>query len=318
MEGESLKKLGTIIITGGNGFVGSYLVLELQAHAQKIVVWDRLLKNMPDGVEGLQIDITKSETYRDALASLQPQWIVHLAAIASVPYAAAHPEETWKVNVEGTRLLFETVQQVSPQTKILAVSSADIYGVSSFLPIAELPLLNCHPQNPYARSKFEMEQVVEQAFLNQVIRVRPFPHIGPGQPQGFVTADFASQIAAIERKEQPPIIKVGNLLSQRDFTDVRDVVCAYRLLMESGKIDEVYNVASGSAVAIQQVLDMLLKQAKVQISVEQDGTRLRSNDTSVIVGDVTKLKSVTGWQPTISLEKSLAEILEYWRGQSKD
>ena len=158
-----------------------------------------------------------------------------------------------------------------------------------------------------------MEKLIEERFLKNTLRVRPFPHIGPGQALGFVTADFASQIARIEKGEQEPVMQVGNLKAKRDFVDVRDVVQAYRLLMQSGKLGEVYHVASGKAVSIQFVLDELLKLSKVDIKVEQDPERMRPADIPVLVGDAGKLKKETGWQTTISLEQSLKDILNYWR-----
>jgi GDP-4-dehydro-6-deoxy-D-mannose reductase len=162
-----------------------------------------------------------------------------------------------------------------------------------------------------------MEELIEKRFLKNTLRVRPFPHIGPGQALGFVTADFASQIAAIEKGEQDSVMKVGNLEAKRDFTDVRDVVRAYRLLLQDGELGEVYNVASGKATSIQFVLDELLKLSKVKIKVERDPERMRPSDIPVLVGDANKLKETTGWEPTINLERSLEDILNYWREGKK-
>ena len=196
---------------------------------------------------------------------------------------------------------------------MLVVSSSDIYGVTSDTPIAELQLDECQPFNPYAESKFLMEEMIEADFKDMTIRVRPFPHIGPGQAKGFVTADFASQIAAIEDGKQPAVMKVGNLEAQRDFTDVRDVVRAYRLLMEQGAMGSVYNVASGKATKIADILQMLLKLSKTAITVQQDKEHARPLDVPVIMGDASKLQALTGWAPESSLEQSLTDILDYWR-----
>jgi len=313
--GASVMTEETVVITGGGGFVGRHLIAELKREGagRRIIVWDPETRSLPDGVEGLSVDITDVASYEDSLRMAQPAWIVHLAAVSSASLAAEDTARAHLVNVVGTRQLLERAKHLSPGTQMLAISSADIYGQGSSTPLAELPLEQALPSNPYAFSKLEMEKVIEQHFNERVIRVRPFPHIGPGQALGYVTADFASQIAAIEGDKQEPIIKVGNLEAQRDFTDVRDVVRAYRLLMERGTPGEVYHVASGVAVSIQSILDMLLSLSSVSVTVEQDPDRLRPSDIPVLVGDASKLKRLTGWQTTISLEQSLRDVLDAWR-----
>lgn len=303
-----------VVITGGGGFVGRHLVAELLRAWPDVTieVWDQKVDNLPQGVAGVVVDITKPEGYIARLQELQPDWVVHLAAVASVAFAIQHPDITEQVNVEGTRHLLSAIVRHSSATKVLAVSSADIYPPSVY-PTAELPLSAAQPANPYAASKLEMEKVIEEQFNEHCIRVRPFPHIGPGQAVGFVTADFASQIAAAETSETSHTMKVGNLNARRDFTDVRDVVRAYRLLMEKGKLREVYNVASGKAWPIEEILQKLLALSTVEISVEQDPARSRPADNPVLVGDATKLMTATGWKPQIPLDQSLRDILDYWR-----
>lgn len=328
---------GPVVITGGNGFVGKYLQEELRREWPEvnIEVWDPVKSADADHGTSLPIDITKPEQYRERLRELQPDWLVHLAAVSSVVTAAKDPELARRVNVEATRDLLEAAAELSPATRVLVTSTADIYGSTPLrpagrrgfagqAPLPELPLSQAHPQNPYAQSKWDMEKMIEEQFLGRVLRVRAFPHIGPGQGLGFVTADFAAQIANIEKSaasreargsERSGIIHVGNLEAKRDFTDVRDVVRAYRLLMEKGKIGEVYHVASGKAVTIQEVLDQLLGLSEAKISVEQDEGRMRPSDIEILVGDATKLRQLTDWQPTISLEQSLRDILEWWRSK---
>lgn len=289
-----------VIITGGSGFVGRWLQQELGEY--DLTIWDY--------EQG--IDITDPATYEASLKETQSDWLVHLAAVTTAGEARQDPAKAGKTNTEAVEVLLQKIKELSPQTKVLAVSSADIYGSGSLSPIPELSLEEAHPANPYAQSKWDMEKLIEQKFNDFVIRVRPFPHIGPGQRQGFVTADFASQIARIE-KGSSPILKVGNLEAQRDFTDVRDVVRAYRLLLEKGKTGEVYHVASGKAVAIQDVLDQLLSLSTAKISVEQDPTKMRPSDTPILVGDASKLKNLTGWEATIPLQQSLKDVLNYWR-----
>ncbi len=294
----------TIVITGGGGFVGRYLVDELQDF--RVIVWDK-------EVDGVAVDITNEETYLSSLEKEQPDWIVHLAAISSVSVAMKNPELTHKVNVEAVDVLCNNVVRLSPKTKLLIASSADIYGGDVSSPLSELSLSEVNPKNAYAQSKFEMEKIIEEKYLDRCIRVRPFPHIGPGQQKGFVTADFASQVADIEKGNQEPIIRVGNLDAERDFTDVRDVVRAYRLLLEDGKIGEVYNIASGEAVSIQHILDTFVALSDVAISVEIDEDKVRPNENPGFVGDAGKLMAQTGWESTIPLDQSLRDILDYWR-----
>lgn len=299
---------GKMVITGGRGFVGEYLRREIEEHwpGQRVVLWD-----LPT------VDITRPETYRADLERLQPEWLVHLAAVSSAMAAIKDPARTFQINVKASQNILAMIEELSPQTKVLAISTADIYGQGSATPLSELPLSAAKPVNPYAESKLAMEKMIEERFQKRVIRVRPFPHIGPGQRPGFVTADFASQLAAIEAGRQEPKIQVGNLTAKRDFTDVRDVARAYRLLMEKGKMGEVYHVASGKAVAIQEILDKLKQLSTAQIQVVQDPARLRPSDIPVLIGDATKLSALTGWTAQISLDQSLEDILNWWREQTR-
>lgn len=326
--------MSTVIITGGNGFVGKHLVSELRREWPEatLVIWDKKLDGLPEGVQGKEVDITNPESYRDYLTELQPRWIVHLAAIAPIPVAMKDPELTKRVNVDATRELLRLVRELSGLTKVLAISSSDIYGSTKLnksgstkdvieseeadTPLPELSLKEAKPTNPYAASKWQMEEIIEKDYNDMVIRVRPFPHIGPGQGRGFVTADFAAQIAAAERGEQEPIVRVGNLDTRRDFTDVRDVVRAYRLLMEKGRRGEVYHVASGKVVRIKEVLERLLALTKVKMEIVQDPQKMRKADIKGLIGSADKLHEATGWEPRIDLQQSLADVLEWWRSRS--
>lgn len=305
----------SVLITGAGGFVGGYLISELQNHwaGVRIIALDTNIDSLPDAVTKYVSDISKPETYVDILKSEMPDWVIHLAAVSSVGFAIDHPEITRTVNVIGTETLMRHVREICPHAKALVVSSADIYGHGDSAPIAEKALADCHPTNPYAQSKLEMEHIIEKDYLDICIRVRPFPHIGPNQKRGFVTADFASQIAAIEHSKQDPVLSVGNLTAIRDFTDVRDVVRAYRLLMEQGEIGQVYNIASGKGTSIQVILDSLLAQSSVKVVVHQDPLKMRPSDNPIMIGDASRLVEKTGWSPAISLKQSLEDILAYWR-----
>ena len=302
---------GTVVITGGKGFVGKYLVKELREAGWQTEVFD-----LPE------VDITKVDSYKDKLEEIKPAWVAHLAAISSVAKSYDEPELTRRVNVEATVDLLEAAKVASPKTKFLVVSTADVYGNVMVSPppvrragLFELDLGECQPESPYAKSKWEMEKIIVERFIDKVIRARPFPHIGPGQALGFVASDFAQQIAEIEAGRQKPVMRVGNLEAKRDFTDVRDVARAYRLLLEKGKLSEVYHVASGAAISIRELLDKMLALSDKEILVEQAESKLRPSDIVALVGDATKLKKATGWQPEIPLEQTLKDILDYWRGR---
>lgn len=315
----------TVVITGAEGFVGKWLQKELQQAwpEAEIVSWD-----LP------RIDITKPETYEKSLRGRKLDWLVHLAGLPGVGSSWQQADTVRRVNTEATTLLLEQVVRLSPKTKVLAVSSADIYGVGSPTPLKELPLDQARPSSPYAQSKWEMERIIEQHFKTQVMRVRSFPHLGPGQRTGFVAADFAAQIATIEKNAASrfapselrgmpsaaaqAVIKVGNLDAQRDFTDVRDVVRAYRMLLEKGQLGEVYHVSSGYAVSIRTVLEQLLRLATVLIAVEQDPARMRPSDIPILIGDASKLRRATGWQPQIPLERTLRDVLDDWRQRVRE
>ncbi|MDA1168933.1 MAG: GDP-mannose 4,6-dehydratase [bacterium] len=307
----------SVIITGGLGFVGRHLIRELQSQASfsRIIILDRSIENLPLGVEGHAVDITNSETYADILRDTKPDWIIHLAAVSSVGFSLSHEDITRTVNVFATEELIKQTIVLVPTVKFLVISSADIYGVARSAPIVELPLSEANPTNPYGKSKLEMEQIIERDYNSYCIRARPFPHIGPGQNTGFVTADFASQIVAIENGKQPAEILVGNLDAKRDFTDVRDVVRAYRLLIEKGELGEVYHVASSRAYSIQFILDSLIALSSSEIHIKHDESRMRPSDTPVLIGDIQKIIAATGWKPEISLETSLKDILEDWRSR---
>lgn len=320
-----------VVITGAQGFVGQHLMRELEQEWRgvKIASWD-----LPE------VDVTQPETYRDQLAQRQPDWVVHLAGLAAVGPSVEARDKYLAVNTHGTERLLETLTEVSPRTQALVVSSAEVYGLTERAQreeaVPELPLAECRPANPYAESKLAMEKIVEEKFAERVLRVRPFPHFGPGQKMGFVTSDFAAQIVKIEKsaasREAPPqaerrgTLYVGNLTTQRDFTDVRDVVRAYRLLMEKGVYGEactvaerghgtcgVYNVGSGKARSIQEIANRLVALSTVTIRIEQDPDHWRASDVPVLVGDAAKLRAATGWAPKIALEQSLSDILNWWR-----
>jgi GDP-4-dehydro-6-deoxy-D-mannose reductase len=202
------------------------------------------------------------------------------------------------------------------KARLLVVASNEVYGAVSpdKLPVDEKALLE--PHNPYGVSKAAQDLLARQYFLSHgvdVIRARAFNHLGPRQSPQFVAANFARQIAEAETGLREPMVRVGNLQARRDFTDVVDVVRAYALLMEKGRSGEAYNIGSGRPQSVQNLLDTLLKMSSVRVRIEQDAARMRPSDVSVIYSDITKLRTDTGWEPTIPFEESLRRVLAYWR-----
>jgi GDP-4-dehydro-6-deoxy-D-mannose reductase len=261
--------------------------------------------------------------YTDVVALLRearPDHIYHLAAQASVPRAWADPEATLCNNIVAQLNVLRACVELDLKARILVVGSADEYGLIPEEAMREnsgigedTPL---RPANPYAVSKIAQDYLGLQYHLSHglhIVRVRPFNHIGPRQGLGFVVPDFCQQIAAIEAGEHEPIIRVGNLEARRDITDVRDMVRGYHLALTRGEAGQVYNIGSGRAHAIRDILDCLLGMSRVAIEVEPDPERMRPSDVPIMVCDNRRFVDDTGWQPTIALETSLRDALDDWR-----
>lgn len=269
-----------------------------------------------DRVRLYSVDLADQEGIKQALQDAAPDLVFHLAGQANVPLSWRDPEATYLANVMGQLHLLEAVAAVRPDARVLVVGSYEEYGPPrpEELPIRETNPLR--PASPYAVSKLAQDFMGYQYFLGRklsCIRVRPFNHIGPRQDDGFVAPAFARQIAEAELGLRPPVIQVGNLVAQRDFTDVRDIVRGYYLILTRGTPGEVYNLGSGRPTAAQAILDYLLAHAKVQLKVEVDPARFRPVDVPVVVCDWSKARAATGWEPELSLERSLGDVLEDWR-----
>jgi GDP-4-dehydro-6-deoxy-D-mannose reductase len=314
---DALKAL----ITGISGFVGSHLAEYLLKDPDWEVAGTVFgpYANIADLCGQLELypaELSRLDVMTFILEQARPDVIFHLAAQPLVTASRRDPWGTLETNIRMQLNVLQGVAQVSPKCRVLVVSSSEIYGLTSLddLPIDEdTPL---RPLNPYALSKVAQDLMGLQYYLTHklhVIRVRPFNHIGPRQSIGFVAPDFASQIAAAEAGLKPPVMEVGNLTARRDFSDVRDVVRAYVALVLQGEPGEAYNVGSGKSHAIQEVLDTLLAMSQVPIEVQQDPERMRPSDVPDVVCDATRIRERTGWQTTIPFEKSLQDVLEYWR-----
>ncbi|MBI1824561.1 MAG: GDP-mannose 4,6-dehydratase [Nitrospirae bacterium] len=313
-----------VLITGISGFVGSHLAEFLLSTGKE--VYGTYLEDESLGLlEGIREKlilrpclIQESEEIYQIIREISPDEIYHLAGMAFVVDAWQNPKEAFSVNALGTMNLYEAVVRSRLNPWILSVLSADVYGIpgEEEMPLTEERILR--PIHPYGLSKATADLIGYHYFYAYnlpIIRVRPFNHIGPRQSPKFVCSDFAWQIARIEEKLQEPFIEVGNLDSKRDFTDVRDMVRAYGLLIEKGRAGEVYHVSSEEAVPIHKILSMLLGMAKVPIEIRTNPTKMRRSDSPVQIGDCSKLKKETGWNPAIPLKKTLEDLLNYWRNQ---
>ena len=308
------------LITGINGFVGKYLTKLLLS--QGIEVWGSIISESERNnfvlipkKKLIVCDIRNREQVKNLLQTASPDYMFHLAAQSNVAKSWENIIETYDINMMGTINLLDEMVNTNI-SKILLIGSSEEYGKlsSEYMPLNEQTPLN--PETPYGSSKASISLLFKQYYYKYklpVVMARSFNHIGAGQALGFVTSDFAKQIAEIEKGKKEPLISVGNLEARRDFTSVSDVVRAYLLLAEKGVPGEVYNVASGRAFAIQEILDILLAKAKIKIEVTRDTSKMRPSDVPLMYGDNTKLKNQTGWKPEMSIEECLAEVLEYWR-----
>lgn len=308
------------LITGAAGFAGSHLADYLLKETDWQVVgcvlpgWD--CSNLDPRVRRVEIDLRERDATRAMLEQLAPDVIFHLAAQAFVPASWDDPWGTLENNIRAQTNILDALVKLGARPRVLIVGSNEEYGLvrASDLPLREdAPL---RPNSPYAVSKIAQDYLGLQYFISHqlpCVRVRPFNHIGPRQSESFVAAAFARQIALIEAGQQEPVLRVGNLSSQRDFTDVRDMVRAYYLVATQGQPGEVYNIGSGQPRAIQTLLDTLLSFSPAHIRVELDPQRLRPSDTPVVYCDAAKLRAATGWQPQIPFEQTVRDILDDWR-----
>lgn len=290
------------LVTGGLGFVGRHLVAHLLASGDEVMTLDRHGE--------VPVDILDGPAVGAALAEAAPAAVYHLAGWADVGASWSDPLGVLRVNAEGTLNVLEACRAAGVE-RVLSVASADVYGMvgEDELPLTEASPLR--PTSPYAASKVAADALAQQAFLGHglgVVRVRPFNHLGPGQSEAFVAPALAARIARAERDGRDEI-PVGNLSARRDFTDVRDVVRAYRLLVERGEPGAVYNLCTGADVAVQDLADSLVAMAARPVALVPDPALMRPVDLPVLRGDASTLTAATGWRPEITLQQTLADLL---------
>jgi GDP-4-dehydro-6-deoxy-D-mannose reductase len=314
-----------VLVTGVTGFAGSHLVDYMLTRDDceifGIQRWrsrtDDIVHFM-DKIKLLECDLRDVTSTHDTIESVRPDWIFHLAAQSFVPTSWIAPTESLTTNVLAQLNIFEAVRRLGLKCRIQLACSSEEYGMvyENELPIRETNPLR--PLSPYAVSKVAQDMLGYQYWMSwkvDSVRTRGFNHDGPRRVPVFVAQDFAKQIADIEKGKKPPVIHVGNLDAVRDFTDVRDMVRAYWLALEKCESGEAYNICSGKGWKIKDLLDHLLGLTRVKIDVRQDPARLRPSDVPVLVGDPTKFVDATGWRPEIPFERTLRDMLDYWRAR---
>ncbi|MEO0088939.1 MAG: GDP-mannose 4,6-dehydratase [candidate division WOR-3 bacterium] len=311
-----------VLITGITGFVGSHLAEYLLSKNYEIYGtyrWRSRMENIIHIKEKLKLyecDLKDAAAVYNLIKEIKPDMIFHLAAQSYVPMSWSCPSETIITNVVSQINILESVRNLKLDSLIHIAGSSEEYGLvyENEIPIKETNPLR--PLSPYGVSKVAQDLLGYQYYKSynlKIVRTRAFNHEGPRRGEVFVTSNFAKQIAEIEKGKREPVIYVGNIEAVRDFTDVRDVVKAYYLVLTKGKVGEVYNIASGKGYKIKEILDFYLEKSKVKVEVKVDEKRLRPSDVELLIGDATKIKEECGWQPEIPIEKTLEDLLNYWR-----
>jgi GDP-4-dehydro-6-deoxy-D-mannose reductase len=312
-----------ILVTGITGFVGGHLAEALLAHGQgelfglsRRAGWPPEWRHLSNRVVLRSCDLGTLSSVQSLLAEVQPERIYHLAGYAQVARSFQEVEDAWNGNLTATRNLYEAVEKWGGQPRILYVSSGQVYGVPEVPDQVFDEQCLLRPISPYAASKSAADlasyQYTQSAGLH-IVRARPLNHIGPRQSPQYAVANFASQIAAIERGKRPAVVETGNLSPCRDLTDVRDVVQAYIHLLDHGRSGEAYNIGTGAVYSIQTVLDQLLKLTTKSVEVRPRVERMRPGEATALRVDASKLRSETGWAPQFTLEQTLRDTLDYWR-----
>ncbi|GFP24913.1 GDP-4-dehydro-6-deoxy-D-mannose reductase [Candidatus Hakubella thermalkaliphila] len=315
------------LVTGASGFVGRHLCQRLLEEGVSQVVGmvyrakDREGLPRDPRLKVVLADVLDAQAIEELIRSSRPQEIYHLAAQSSAALSWEDPRRTYEINIFGQLNLLGSLLKSQVEASVLITGSGEVYGKVSpeQVPITEdYPL---RPDSPYAVSKAAQDLLGYQyysAYKMRILRTRSFNHTGPGQSPAFVCSDLARQIAQIEAERHRPVIQVGNLEPKRDFTDVRDVVRAYIELIRKGRPEQPYNVCSGRAYAIGEILEMLLAMSEKRIEVEVTQDRFRPSDLPILLGDNRRIREDTGWSPAISIEKSLRDLLDYWRAKGSD
>jgi GDP-4-dehydro-6-deoxy-D-mannose reductase len=308
--------MARVLVTGAAGFAGTHLLDLLSREPHELVAWHRPGGAPPYNIADVRwhgVDLLDRGTVRTALEAAAPDVVYNCAGAAHVGRSWEHIESTFAINVRGTHNLVEGLRDIGRPARVLIPSSAMVYAASDAPLSEDDPLV---PSSPYAVSKLAQEMAGSgNGGRPPVFIARAFNHFGPRQDSWFVASGFARRIADIEAGRWEPELSVGNLDARRDLTDVRDTVRAYTLIAERGVPGRAYNVCSGTAIAIHQLLDLFLARARVRVAVKTDPSRYRPNDVPLVVGDATRIRTELGWAPRIPLERTVDDLLEYWRSR---
>ena len=306
-----------VLVTGAAGFAGSHLIDLLVGSGMDVIAWYRPGGSPPREQAGVQwdaVDLLDQRQVQAAIDRTRPGAVYHCAGAAHVGRAWEATVSTLAINVRGTHHVLQAMERSASGARVFVPSSALVYAAANE-PLTEQHALR--PSSPYGVSKLAQEMLALEAHGTLAVTIaRPFNHFGPRQDPQFAAPGFARRIADIERGRWAPEISVGNLDAQRDLTDVRDTVRAYRMILERGVPGRPYNVCSGRAVTIRHLLDLLIARARCPVTVKIDPARYRRNDNPILLGDPSRLRDELGWTAEIPLERTVDDLLEYWRGKT--
>jgi GDP-4-dehydro-6-deoxy-D-mannose reductase len=291
-----------ILLVGGSGFVGTHLRLALEAKFCVITT-------------GRDVDVRRLDQLRSIISKMQPDLLVHLAAVTTLRESFTNPQDTYDINFMGTLNVLMALRETNFAGRMLFVSSSEVYGLlaESDLPVNEARLPK--PLSPYAVAKIAAEALCyqwSQTEKFEVVIARPFNHIGPGQSERFAISDFGKQIAAIKLGLVAPVMHVGDIDTTRDFTDVRDIVAAYHLMLQHGGNGETYNVCSDKERTVRSLIERMCQLAGVAVELRTDPARSRPSQQRRVKGCNQKLFDATGWMPMHTMDQSLTDIVDYW------
>lgn len=304
--------MNRILVTGSEGFVGSHLIKILKESLNIIIpTCFPLLK--PKHGKFISLDITNIDMVREIFKTHNPDIIFHLAAVSSVAKSFLDRPFTYNTNVMGTVNLLEVAQSLNKKIKFIFISTCEVYGGGENLKEDAAIIL----KNPYAVSKYACELICKE-YANsgmEIIILRPFNHTGPGQSDDFVIPSMARQVAEIERGKKIPLIELGNTEIRREFMDIMDVALAYKLAIEKSLVPDIYNISSNKSHSLADIIEIFRKLTRVKFDIKIDPSRLRKTDIPVLIGNGEKFSRLTGWTPKINLEKTIEDILNYWRAK---
>lgn len=308
---------GPVLITGAAGFAGSHMLDLLEPAGRDITAWRRPGEPLPSPPTGatcrwVEVDVLDAGLVRRAMLEARPSLVCHFAGAAHAGASWSRSARTLQVNVMGTHHVLEAAAALDPAPRVLVTGSALVYREQDRA-LREDDAVG--PASPYALSKLAQEMAGAHAFERglPVLLTRPFNHLGPRQSPQFFASSVARQVARVERGLAPPVVEVGNLDASRDLSDVRDTVRAYLAILERGTPGRLYNVCAGRAFRIGDILDGLLSRSRVRIEVRQDPGRYRRHDAPLVLGDLSRLSGELGWAPEIPMERTLTDLLDYWR-----